>query len=419
MNRMKTAILLAFFGLLSVGSRGNAATGYAYTVFVYSGDVNKDLFDPIRNQWPMWNVHLVNDNDSYQFYSMLQYSDSLITTTFFEQGIHVLSVERTTFKAPEPTEIKLGGTDCGAAELLCSNASVSGSPSGHGTQELNNSNHGCLSGNEHQSSWYYLNVQLGGSLNLRINPNVNSDDYDFAIWGPFTNATAAANCPPVSSPVRCSYAEGTGNTGMRSSNSDFSEDAYGNGWVAPLNTNASEVYILLIDNYSYGSGYALDFSWGSNVSTTVLGCTPIVLPVEISSFTGSRNGINNLLKWKVESETDNDYFLLETTQDPVGENWTLVEKVYSKGNTTHSRMYTSVHHAVQKGINYYRLTQVDKNGQQRIYSEMVAVDPDALESSGEATVVKRINLLGQEVTETYHGLVILVYSDGTSVKVMQ
>lgn len=417
MNRLKMVIFMVFFGLLSMGSRGNAATGYAYKVFVYSGDVNKELFGSIRSKWPMWNVRLEEDN--YQFFSMLQYSDSLITSTFFEQGIHVLSVERTTFKAPEPSEVKLGGTDCGVAQLLCSNTSLSGSPSGHGVQELNYWNHGCLYDNEHQSSWYYLNVQSGGSLNMRINPNSNWNDYDFAIWGPFTSATAAANCPPTSSPVRCSYAQGTGNTGMNGSSSDVSEGIYGNGWIAALNTNASEVYILLIDNYSSGAGYALDFSWGSNVSSTVLGCTPIVLPVEITSFTGSRNGINNLLKWQVESETDNDYYLLETTQNPGADNWSLVEKVYSKGNTTHGQVYTSVHHAVLKGINYYRLTQVDKNGQQRVYNELVVIDPDTVGSSGEATVVKRINLLGQEVTETYHGLVILVYSDGTSVKVMQ
>ncbi|MEZ4889881.1 MAG: hypothetical protein R2779_04725 [Crocinitomicaceae bacterium] len=64
--------------------------------------------------------------------------------------------------------------------------------SGAGTQELNGSSKGCMS-TEHQSSWYYINVQTGGDLTLTIAPQNVTDDYDFAIWGPFTSATANAS----------------------------------------------------------------------------------------------------------------------------------------------------------------------------------------------------------------------------------
>src|SRR5690606_31485899 len=114
----------------------------------------------------------------------------------------------------EATSEKAGGPDGESAELLCSNASMSANSAGSGTtQELNGSNQGCMSV-EHQSSWYYVNIGTGGNLTMTIDPSNNSDDYDFAIWGPFTSANAGANCPPLSAPIRCSWSSVTDQTGM-------------------------------------------------------------------------------------------------------------------------------------------------------------------------------------------------------------
>lgn len=148
------------------------------------------------------------------FKLLLQQADAenYVKSVFETAGIPVISVngsKQTVADLP-----KAGGVDCGAAQILCSNTSQTANSSGHGTQELNNGNHGCLSNNEHQSSWYYLNVQTGGTIEMDVNPNNSSDDYDFAIWGPFNSASAAANCPPHSPPIRCSYSSATGSTGL-------------------------------------------------------------------------------------------------------------------------------------------------------------------------------------------------------------
>src|SRR5690554_7165584 len=141
------------------------------------------------------------------------------------------------------------GQDCPGAEMVCSNTSFAGNSSGFGTQELNASNQGCLSSGERESSWYYVNIGSNGTLEMTISP-VASDDYDWAIWGPFSSTTASTNCPPTSDPIRCSYAGGDGDTGMGNGATDFSEGAVGDKWIAPLNVVDDEIYILLITNHS-------------------------------------------------------------------------------------------------------------------------------------------------------------------------
>ncbi|WP_343634671.1 hypothetical protein [Fluviicola sp.] len=316
-------------------------------------------------------------------------------------------------RGPASAIEKAGGTDCGTAQQLCTNSSLSGNNSGFGTQELTNANSGCL-GNEHQSSWYYINVLTGGSLSFRINPSANSD-YDFALWGPFTSSNAAANCPPISGPVRCSFAQGSGQTGMRVGESDNSEGSGGDRWVNALNVNSSQVYILLIDNYSNsGVGYTFDFSWGTNLTTAVIGCVPVVLPVEMSSFSGSYFSNTNVLNWSTETELNNDYFQVEWTTTPAeSTSWNKLDIIDGAGESQ-SKLYYSMNHYTyaRNAINYYRIKQVDFNGQTRSYPDIIAID-NRMKSE---KLVKVVNLFGQEVSESEKGVVIYVYDDGSTEK---
>lgn len=316
-------------------------------------------------------------------------------------------------KTPGFSIEKAGGTNCESAMQLCNGASVPGNSSGAGIQELNNANSGCL-GTEHQSSWYYVNVLTGGNLVLRINPDNNHDDYDFAIWGPFTAANAGANCPPTSGPVRCSYSHVTGNTGLEYGAGSNSENANGSQWVNALPVSANQVYILLVDNYSASNdGYNIDFSFTGNLSTAVLGCIPVVLPVEISSFKGGKANSEDIIQWTTESETNNDYFIVESTIDPNADNWKVIANVNGAGTTTNQMNYSWEDFTYTKNeINYYRLTQVDFDGSKRVYNKLVAID----NRIGDKTIVKTVNLLGQEIDSATPGLVIYCYDDGTTEK---
>nr|WP_294859964.1 hypothetical protein [uncultured Fluviicola sp.] len=375
-----------------------------------TGADNKNYLSALEDYVPDTYSRSTEDN-LIQFSATTNYSVSDLDSLCRIAGIPFENIVK--LKGPLPFREKVGGTNCGIAEQICSNTSLPGNSSGYGIQELSNANSGCL-GAEHQSSWYYINVETGGSLSFRINPNSNSD-YDFAVWGPFTSANAAANCPPVSGPVRCSYAQGNGNTGMRVGESDNSETQYGDRWVNALNVNASQIYILLIDNYSSsGIGYTFDFSWGGNSTTAVIGCTPVILPVEMSHFSGTYLSGSNVLSWSTETELNNDYFEIEWTTTPSNNNsWNKLDVVDGAGDSQAQIDYSINHYTyTRNAINYYRIKQVDYNGQTRSYPDIIAIDNRLKDQK----LTKVVNLFGQEVSESEKGLVIYVYDDGTTEK---
>ena len=364
-----------------------------------------------------------------------EHAENYVRSVFESAGIPVLNVSST--KQRETFREKAGGNNCETAELLCSNTSQTANSGGAGTQELNGSNQGCL-GIEHQSSWYYLNVQTGGTLTMTIGPASGTDDYDFAIWGPFTAATANANCPPVSAPIRCSYSSATGNTGLMipysgqsssfgcgflslfpctglitSTNNpvDNSEGVGGDKWVSNLNTTANEIYILLVDNFS-NSGQPYNLSFGGS---SVLGCTPVVLPIELAAFTLNKTSKGNSLNWKTQSEERSNYFTVEWTTNPSSGNWTEIANVPAVGYSQEIHDYSTFHsNPSLTEINYYRLNLTDLDGSRTTYDAYLL----SADNSKECKKVEHMyNLMGQEVGEDCKGIVIYYYSDGTTEKV--
>lgn len=362
-------------------------------------------------------------------------SENYVRSVFESVGIPVLGVSSS--RQLSPFYEKAGGNNCEAASLLCSNTSQTANSSGAGIQELTSGNRGCLS-TEHQSSWYYLNVQTGGTLTMTISPASGSDDYDFAIWGPFTSATAGANCPPVSAPIRCSWSSITGNTGMMipytgqsssfgcgflglfsctglitSTNNpaDVSEGSGGDSWVSNLTTTANQVYILLVDNFSNsGQPYSLSFGGSS-----VLGCTPVALPVELMDFYPTRTSKGNVLNWKTQTEERSDYFTIEWTTDPASENWQEVAHVPAMVYSQEIQNYNTLHqHPSSSKINYYRLSSTDQDGSKKVYDNYLV----SVNNQQEIKEVEKVyNMMGQEVNENYRGIVIYYYTDGTTEKI--
>lgn len=88
------------------------------------------------------------------------------------------------------------------------------------------------------------------------------------------------------------------------------------------------------------------------------------LPISLVSFTGKKVGSSGQLNWTTQTETNNSYFVIERSAD--GRNFAAVSgrinSQASNGNSTQSLDYTFIDIAPAKGINYYRLLQVDKDG---------------------------------------------------------
>ncbi|MEI6507262.1 MAG: T9SS type A sorting domain-containing protein [Bacteroidota bacterium] len=101
-----------------------------------------------------------------------------------------------------------------------------------------------------------------------------------------------------------------------------------------------------------------------------------LLPVNLITFTGTRNGQKVDLKWSTASELNNDHFILERSVD--GVNFEFVAKVKGHGTTKSVSNYTNlddVSDLISQLVStvYYKLNQVDFDGK-KTESGMVAVN---------------------------------------------
>jgi len=95
------------------------------------------------------------------------------------------------------------------------------------------------------------------------------------------------------------------------------------------------------------------------------------LPVTLVYFTGQVvNGVV-VLHWETATETNNDYFVVERSAD--GVSWKDQMRVDGHGNSSVAEYYTSEDEEPLQGESFYRLRQVDQDGQQT-YSGVVVVN---------------------------------------------
>lgn len=244
-------------------------------------------------------------------------------------------------------------SDCRGSEPLCAATSFNGSPSNTGlVADLNFTTRGCLGSNERQGIWYTFTISAGGTLAFTITPNNAADDYDFAVFGPFLSV----DCINKNAPLRCSYSGLSGNTGLRASAVDLTEDSGGDKWVAPLAVSVGEVYMLYVSNYSL-SGLQFGLSWQMAGGASI-DCT--VLPIELSAFDALPNGDQVDVKWTTASELNNDHFVIERSSDAI--NFEPLTQVNGAGNSQSTLEYAWHDRDPLPGTSYYRLLQVDFDG---------------------------------------------------------
>ena len=165
--------------------------------------------------------------------------------------------------------------------------------------------------------------------------------------------------------------------------------------------NGNTYYVRI---YSYGSTVALRGNF--NICLTA----PVALPIELLSFNGVSNGNHNTLYWITASESNNDYFTLEKTND--GKTFNIVGTVNGAGNSNTKIIYSFDDTNVNGEISYYRLKQTDFDGNYK-YSDIISINNT--KPTGKV-LVKVVNMLGQEILYDYKGVLIFYYSDGSIVK---
>jgi len=94
------------------------------------------------------------------------------------------------------------------------------------------------------------------------------------------------------------------------------------------------------------------------------------LPIELVYFQASKNGGKVNLKWQTASELNNSHFIIEKSLD--GKTFWEIDNVDGMGTSLNRHDYTITDETPATGINYYRLKQVDFDGQFS-YSKLVSV----------------------------------------------
>ncbi|MEM9888266.1 MAG: T9SS type A sorting domain-containing protein [Bacteroidota bacterium] len=98
-----------------------------------------------------------------------------------------------------------------------------------------------------------------------------------------------------------------------------------------------------------------------------------VLPVEYTSFTGKSIDCQAELSWSTASETNNERFELQHSEN--AKDFKEIAKLKGAGTTLTPQQYSFTHETAAIGTNYYRIKQVDTDGASD-YSAVIAVEND-------------------------------------------
>ncbi|MGV3638264.1 MAG: T9SS type A sorting domain-containing protein, partial [Flavobacteriales bacterium] len=337
------------WGSSNVGVRINGGTWTYYTV---AGEINQVLFGLMIGDFIELSYNASGPDQDENSYLLGTPDGGVFFTT------NVFPTAGPSFaQLVDCSSPPAGQQDCMGGSTICNAQAISNNSGNTGIfDDISAANRGCLLDDEQQGTWYYFSPSASGTIGFNITPTTGIPDYDFAIWGPLS----AIACPPNSPPIRCSYAlppfGGPYDTGLATGNTDTSEGAGGNGFVAPLNVIAGQVYILYVDNFST-SGSAFNLTWQLSGGAS-LDCS--ILPVELVNLRAAQQGGDVALAWTTLSESGSDHFLVERSADgihfsPLG----LVEAAHSSTVPVEYRFDDEQPHP---GINFYRVTLIDQDG---------------------------------------------------------
>ncbi len=108
-------------------------------------------------------------------------------------------------------------------------------------------------------------------------------------------------------------------------------------------------------------GAYISYDYPGNPSYTVLPNCAGPLGVELSNWQGSMLDENVLLTWTTLSETNLERFDVLNI-DPSNQSETLVQTIYSFGNSESRKEYSVIDKNPNSGLNYYQLLSVDRDG---------------------------------------------------------
>jgi len=144
---------------------------------------------------------------------------------------------------------------------------------------------------------------------------------------------------------------------------------------------------------------------------SLIGLNP--LPIELVDFTATNNQDEVDLYWQTASETDNDFFTVERSQD--ASHFTSILTRDGAGNSAEMLSYFDVDKSPLSGVSYYRLKQTDFDGKTS-YSGVIKVNRMTNSSDEISVYPNPVNdIVNVSISET--DFTINIYSiDGKLIK---
>jgi hypothetical protein len=158
--------------------------------------------------------------------------------------------------------------------------------------------------------------------------------------------------------------------------------------------------VIMVTNAS-GESWLID-----DVELVELTC----LPVELLHFSAESVDGGNLVKWATASEINNDYFSLFSSSD--ASEFKKVTDMKGAGNSNYLNEYSFFDSEKCNSTIYYKLCQTDYDGLHECF-DLIAV---RCKGEDAKRLVRTLNLIGQEVDESFEGPRILIYDDGSAEK---
>ncbi len=124
----------------------------------------------------------------------------------------------------------------------------------------------------------------------------------------------------------------------------------------------SQFWTPLPDNTSGGSVAITQTLRNStlNYYKVTLGSVTNPLPVELINFDATCENNGTLLQWSTASETNNDYFTIQKSND--GKTYNDIATITGNGTSNNKNNYQYFDDQLHNGSVYYRLSQTDFNG---------------------------------------------------------
>jgi uncharacterized repeat protein (TIGR01451 family) len=108
------------------------------------------------------------------------------------------------------------------------------------------------------------------------------------------------------------------------------------------------------------AGIYFDYNAPVQTNTEKTVVQNLVLPLQLLSFTAQRNNATNLLKWSTADEINTDHFEIQRSSN--GKDFSAIGSVQSLNNGKITNNYQYTDNSPLKGVNFYRLKMVDKDG---------------------------------------------------------